>query len=116
MGTYSKVTVNNGFVRGTQAGASVTIGASVKLTVRMQVQAKTVSDVYTQISKVKSKFSADTWEKIEQSHVGGGLSFFFGLFDLVALTTTIKKRVPTFKKVRQLKQFLRLFMMLILQM
>ena len=84
MATYNKLTVNNGFVRGTEAGASVTIGAHVKLTVQMKVHAKTVSDVYNQLTKVKSSFSSETWEKIQQSHVGGGASFFFGIFDLMA--------------------------------
>ena len=119
MATYNKLTVNNGFVKSTKASASVTIGAHVKLTVQMKVHAKTVSDVYNQLTKMKSSFSSETWEKIQQSHVGGGASFFFGLFDLMAGISYDYYNRETNTNIQnnqQLKPLLRPFIILILQM
>ena len=84
MTNYYKLRVDNGFVRGTNAGVSVTIGATANLKVSMKVHAKTVSDVYNQLETEKSQFSEQTWEKIQKLHVGGSISFFYGLFDLMA--------------------------------
>ena len=83
MASYRKVRIENGYVKGTEVGVSVTIGASVKLDVDMHVRAQTVTSVYSQLEKHKHQFSEKSWEKIEKAHVGGGLSFFFGVFDLM---------------------------------
>ena len=84
MAKYYKLTVNDGFVRGTEAGVSVTIGATATLKASIKVHAKTISDVYNQLVIEKSQFSEETWDKIERYHVGGSVSFFYGLFDLMA--------------------------------
>ena len=84
MATQKKFTVNDGFVRGTEAGVSVTIGAVAHIKVSIKVQAKTVSDVYSQLVKEKSQFSEKTWEEIQKAHAKGGVNFFFDLFDIFA--------------------------------
>ena len=84
MAKYYKLRVNDGFVRGTEAGVSVTIGTTATLKASIKVHAKTISDVYNQLVTEKTQFSAETWDKIERYHVGGSVSFFYGLFDLMA--------------------------------
>lgn len=84
MATEKKFTVNDGFVRGTEAGVYATIGAVVHAQVSMKVQARTASDVYSQLVKQKSQFSDKTWEKIEKAHVKGEIVFFYDLFDILA--------------------------------
>ena len=71
-------------MRGTQAGVSVQIGAEATLYVNIKLKAKTVSDVYTELSKYKSDFHADIWKQIEKLHAEGSMSFFYELFSLAA--------------------------------
>ena len=46
MTTYSKQTVNDGFMRGVDAGVSVQKGTKARLHIEMTMKAKTVSDVF----------------------------------------------------------------------
>lgn len=84
MATYSKQTINDGFLRGTEAGAQVQIGTKAKLQVKMQIEAKTVSDVYKELSKYKRDYSASSWEKIEKAHTQASAGFFYELLGISA--------------------------------
>lgn len=55
MATYKHIKVQNGFVRGTQTGVSVTVGASATLAVSMHVKAKTIFNVYESLKKEKKR-------------------------------------------------------------
>lgn len=81
---YKKLIVANGFVKGTIAGATVSVGVSEKLKVYIRVQAKTISSVYESIEKYQSEFSRETFEEIKKSKIGGGFGFFARLFGLIA--------------------------------
>ena len=52
--------------------------------VSIEVQAKTVSNVYKELQKYKSDFSHETWAKIEQAHAKGKSGFFYRLLGLSA--------------------------------
>ena len=104
MAEYTKLTVNDGFVRRTEAGVSVTIRATVHMQVSLEVTAKTVSNVYNTLEKEKSQFSEETWEKIEKAHVGGGLNFFYGLFDLSVGGSYNYTNKKTSKDIQQSKE------------
>ena len=84
MAEYSKQTINDGFLRGTEAGAQVQIGTKANLKVKMQIEAKTVSNVYKELSKYKKDYSASSWEKIEQAHAQASVSFFYKLLGISA--------------------------------
>ena len=84
MAQYKKIEIHDGFMRGTQTGVSVQIGTEARLFVNLKLKAKTISDVYKELSKYKSDFHADTWKKIEKLHTGGSMSFFYELFSLAA--------------------------------
>ena len=60
------------------------IGTKANLKVNMQIEAKTVSNVYKELSKYKRDYSASTWEKIEQAHAQASASFFYGLLGISA--------------------------------
>ena len=82
MAHYKKVEISDGFMRGTKVGASVQIGTSVNLKVKMKLKAKTVSNIFDELSKHKRDFHADTWKQIEGYHASGGASFFHRLFGM----------------------------------
>ena len=84
MATYGKITVSNGFVRGTKAGVYVTAGAVAEVKVSIEVTAKTVSHVFSQLVKEKSQFSEHNWDQIQSAHGEGKLTFFYKLFDIMA--------------------------------
>jgi hypothetical protein len=84
MATYTKQTITDGFMRGTEAGVTATMGAKVFLTVDVKIKAKTESNVYKELLKYKQDFHEDTWQKIEKAHASGKVSFFWELFGIAA--------------------------------
>lgn len=82
---YKTLTVNDGFIRGPEAGVTIQgKGVSVELDVKMVVSAKTVTTIMDELKKYKRDFSQSTWSKIERGSVGGSASFFYGLFGISA--------------------------------
>ena len=83
-----KLDVTNGFMRGMEVGVSVQTGISVTLTASLSLKAKTVSNIFSELSKHKKDFRTETWKKIEQAHASaaasGDASFFYLLFRIAA--------------------------------
>lgn len=79
MAEFKKQEIYDGFMRGTKVGVSVQIGTSTTIFVSMKIKAKTVSNVFNELSKHKSDFHEDTWTKIEKAHAEGSASFFLRL-------------------------------------
>jgi hypothetical protein len=82
---YKTLTVNDGFIRGPEAGVTIQgKGVSVEIDIEMSIEAKTVTTVMDELQKYKRDFSQKTWSKIEKGSVGGSSSFFYGLFSIGA--------------------------------
>lgn len=81
---YKSQKVTDGFMQGTEVGASVQIGTEVTMKASITLKAKTVSNVFNELCKYKKDFHADTWQKIEKAHASGSASFFYVLLGLSA--------------------------------
>ena len=84
MATYRTQTVNDGFMRGVNAGVSVQSGVKARLHIEMTIKAKTVSNVFKEMQKYKQDFKASTWEQIQKAHAEGKVDFFYTLLDISA--------------------------------
>ena len=84
MATLKKQVITDGFMRATDVGVSVTVGAKATLAVDVKVKAKTESNVYKELLKYKQDFHEDTWQKIEKAHASGEVGFFWELFGISA--------------------------------
>ena len=84
MASITEQTVNDGFMRGVDAGVSVQIGTKAQLRVNITIKAKTVSNVFKELQKHKQDFRGTTWENIEKAHARGEAKFFYMLLGISA--------------------------------
>ena len=82
MATFNEQSVNDGFMRGVEAGVSVQKGVRARLRIKMTIRAKTVSNVFKELQKYKQDFKGATWEKIEKAHARGDVKFFYTLLSI----------------------------------
>ena len=84
MAKFKKQEVCDGFMQGTEVGVRVQEGISVSLVVIIKLKVKTVSKVYSILSKYKNDFRGDTWQEIEKAHALSSTSFFHKLLEISA--------------------------------